>query len=30
MIANTHPDELRVPPAGAIASHLIRFWADQD
>jgi NAD+ diphosphatase len=28
MIANTHPDGLTVPPKGAIASHLIRFWAD--
>ena len=30
MIAGTHPDGLLVPPQGAIASHLIRFWADQD
>ncbi|WP_312798668.1 NAD(+) diphosphatase [Tianweitania sp.] len=30
MIAGTHPEGLAVPPQGAIASHLIRFWADQD
>ena len=30
MIAGTHPEGLLVPPPGAIASHLIRFWADQD
>jgi NAD+ diphosphatase len=30
MIAGAHPDGLLVPPPGAIASHLIRFWADQD
>lgn len=28
MIANTHPEGLIVPPKGAIASHLIRFWVD--
>ncbi|MBS9719335.1 NAD(+) diphosphatase [Tianweitania sp. BSSL-BM11] len=30
MIAGGHPEGLLVPPQGAIASHLIRFWADQD
>jgi len=30
MIAGDNPDGLSVPPPGAIASHLIRFWADQD
>lgn len=30
MIAGTHPEGLTVPPPGAIASHLIRFWAEQD
>jgi NAD+ diphosphatase len=30
MIDAVHPDGLTIPPAGAIASHLIRFWADQD
>ena len=30
MIASAHPEGLSVPPAGSIASHLIRFWADQD
>jgi NAD+ diphosphatase len=30
MIAGTHPNGLTVPPKGAIASHLIRFWAEQD
>lgn len=29
MIAGAHPDGLGVPPAGAIASHLIRAWAEQ-
>lgn len=29
MIDGTHPDGLSVPPPGAIASHLIRFWAEQ-
>jgi NAD+ diphosphatase len=28
MLAGTHPDGLRVPPAGAIATHLIRAWAE--
>lgn len=27
MIAATHPDGLGIPPPGAIASHLIRYWA---
>jgi NAD+ diphosphatase len=27
MIAGAHPDGLGVPPAGAIANHLIRAWA---
>jgi len=27
MIAGTHPGGLGIPPQGAIASHLIRFWA---
>ena len=30
MVAGTHPDGLVVPPPGAIASHLIRFWAEAD
>jgi len=30
MIDDSHPDELRIPPPGAIASHLIRFWAQAD
>jgi NAD+ diphosphatase len=30
MIAGKHADGLLVPPPGAIASHLIRFWAEQD
>ncbi len=28
MLAGTHPDGLIAPPGGAIASHLIRFWAN--
>lgn len=28
MIDGHHPDGLGIPPAGAIASHLIRAWAD--
>lgn len=28
MIAGTHPDSLGVPPPGAIASHLLRHWAE--
>ncbi len=28
MIAGAHPDGLGVPPPGAIASHLIRFWVE--
>jgi len=28
MIAGTHRDGLIIPPAGAIASHLIRAWAE--
>lgn len=28
MVAGTHPDGLVIPPPGAIASHLIRFWAE--
>ncbi len=28
MIAGTHPDGLRCPPSLAIASHLIRAWAE--
>lgn len=28
MIEKTHPDALFIPPAGAIASHLIRNWAE--
>lgn len=27
MLAGTHPEGLRVPPEGAIATHLIRAWA---
>lgn len=30
MIDGDHPDGLGVPPPGAIASHLIRFWAQAD
>ena len=30
MIAGTHPDGLRVPPPGAIATHLIAAWAQAD
>lgn len=30
MIAGQHPDGLNVPPPGAIAAHLIRFWAEQE
>jgi len=30
MIAGTHPDGLRCPPAIAIASHIIRAWAEPD
>ena len=29
MIAGDHPDGLGVPPSGAIASHLIRYWAHE-
>ena len=29
MIAGSHPDGLNVPPPGAIAAHLIRFWAER-
>lgn len=28
MIAGEHPDGFNVPPPGAIAAHLIRFWAE--
>jgi NAD+ diphosphatase len=28
MIAGSHPEAIAVPPGGAIASHLIRAWAD--
>ena len=28
MVEGRHPDGLGIPPAGAIASHLIRFWAE--
>ncbi len=28
MIAGAHPDGLIIPPSGAIASHLIRAWAE--
>ena len=28
IIAGTHPDGLVIPPRGAIASHLIRTWAE--
>jgi NAD+ diphosphatase len=28
MIAGTHPEGLKTPPAIAIASHIIRAWAD--
>lgn len=28
MIDNAHPDGLVIPPPSAIASHLIRFWAE--
>ena len=28
MIAGSHPGSIAVPPGGAIASHLIRAWAD--
>lgn len=30
MIAGSHPGGLVIPPAGAIASHLIRFWAQAE
>jgi NAD+ diphosphatase len=30
MLAGTHPEELRLPPAAAIAHHLIRFWAEAE
>lgn len=30
MLAGTHPEGLLVPPRGAIATHLIRAWADAD
>ncbi|MBN9023996.1 MAG: NAD(+) diphosphatase [Rhizobiales bacterium] len=30
MIAGTHPDGLRCPPSIAIASHIIRAWAEAD
>ena len=30
MVAGTHKDGLIIPPPGAIASHLIRFWAEAD
>lgn len=28
MVAGTHPDGLGIPPRGAIATHLIRYWAE--
>lgn len=28
MVAGTHPDGLIIPPPGAIAHHLIRFWTE--
>jgi NAD+ diphosphatase len=28
MLEKRHPDGLGVPPAGAIAHHLIRYWAE--
>jgi NAD+ diphosphatase len=28
MLARAHPAGLGVPPAGAIAHHLIRAWVD--
>lgn len=30
MLAGVHPDGLFVPPGGAIATHLIRAWAEAD
>ena len=30
MLDGSHPDGLAVPPPGAIASHLIRFWAEAE
>ncbi|PWJ80908.1 NAD+ diphosphatase [Pseudaminobacter salicylatoxidans] len=28
MLARTHPQDLAVPPPGAIATHLIRYWTE--
>ncbi len=30
IIAGDHPDGIRIPPAGAIAAHLIKAWAEAD
>lgn len=30
MLAATHPDGLIIPPSGAIAHHLIRYWAQAE
>lgn len=30
IIENAHPDEIRMPPEGAIAHHLIQAWAQEE